>query len=350
MSENTSKTSQGDVTSPKMPPPSDLPPKNKKEGKGAGRQRRNSFSGAAQRKNSSSASVKRSRTDNEDESETEGTEFSQMSIDELIKQNKQLIMSNGKLAKKVGTLSEMVESLSALISKTISQAENTERKLNSRMQEIEMKLANLTARVEDMCRNNVEMQPLEEKQQMNIGSTWSSVVARQPEKVEGRVIRPTQSLPSQQIELTNSVLAENLEREKKKESLIIFGLVEDSNIPVLNQVEKLFEKIGANKSEIEHVRRFRKTSSNLVAPVFIKLKQGSDRYRVIAAAKKLKTESGCKDLYICPDRTECERKLEKQLRERRDMLNREKEQDDSGRHYRWIVRGNEVRRVKQSSQ
>ena len=101
-----------------------------------------------------------------------------------------------------------------------------------------------------------------------------------------------------------------------------------------------------NKAEIEHVRRFRQTKENSVAPVFVRLRQGADRYRVVAAAKRLRNFNGQEGIYICPDRTECERKLEKQLRERRDSLNKEAENDPAGRHHRWIIRGNDLRRVR----
>ncbi|RNA22884.1 hypothetical protein BpHYR1_019299 [Brachionus plicatilis] len=49
------------------------------------------------------------------------------------------------------------------------------------------------------------------------------------------------------------------------------------------------------------------------------------------------------------DRTESERRLEKELRERREVLNKEEGCKNEGRHYRWVIRGNEHRRIKQMS-
>ncbi|RNA20210.1 RNA-directed DNA polymerase from mobile element jockey-like [Brachionus plicatilis] len=149
--------------------------------------------------------------------------------------------------------------------------------------------------------------------------------------------------------MTNSVLAENQARESKKESLVVFGLKQESNIDVAEQVRNLFQAIGVNTNNIEHVRRFRQTNSKSVPPIFIHLKKGVDRNGVLAEAKKLRKTEGYAGVYICPDRTECERRLDKQLNERWEVLNKEEESKNEGRHYRWVIRGNELRRIKQTS-
>ena len=65
----------------------------------------------------------------------------------------------------------------------------------------------------------------------------------------------------------------------------------------------------------------------------MRLSEGSDRYKVIAAAKKLRSLAEFKNVYINPDRTEAERELERQLRQKRDTLNKEEEEKpNEGRH------------------
>ena len=77
--------------------------------------------------------------------------------------------------------------------------------------------------------------------------------------------------------------------------------------------------------------------------IFVRLSEGSDRYKVIAAAKKLRSLAEFKNVYINPDRTEAERELERQLRQKRDTLNKEEEEKpNEGRHCIWYIRGDKL--------
>ena len=68
--------------------------------------------------------------------------------------------------------------------------------------------------------------------------------------------------------------------------------------------------------------------------------------RVVAAARRFKGVGAQKDVFVCPDRTLCERQLDKQLREERDSRNRAIEGTDEGRHFRFVIRDGEVKRLR----
>ena len=68
--------------------------------------------------------------------------------------------------------------------------------------------------------------------------------------------------------------------------------------------------------------------------------------KVVAAAKRLRGLEGHKEVYICPDRTFCERQLEKQLREEREKRNVEIAVSEEGRHYRFVIRDGEVKKFR----
>ena len=78
-------------------------------------------------------------------------------------------------------------------------------------------------------------------------------------------------------------------------------------------------------------------------PIFVRLSEGSYRFKVIAAAKNQRSFAELKNVYINPDRTETERELERQLRKKRDTLNKEdKEKPNEDRHYVWYIRADKL--------
>ena len=127
--------------------------------------------------------------------------------------------------------------------------------------------------------------------------------------------------------------------------MLIFGVNQSSQDAneASKQVEDIFNKIGIEPNVISHSRRFRQIDVSKPAPIFVRLSEGSDMYKVIAAAKKLRSLAEFKNVYINPDRTEAERELERQLRQKRDTLNKEKEEKpNEGRHCISYIRGDKL--------
>ena len=76
-------------------------------------------------------------------------------------------------------------------------------------------------------------------------------------------------------------------------------------------------------------------------PIFVRLSEGADRYKVIvAAAKRLRNSTEFKNVFINP---EAERELERQLRKKRDFHNKEEEEKpNEGRPCIWYIRGDKL--------
>ena len=122
-----------------------------------------------------------------------------------------------------------------------------------------------------------------------------------------------------QSEILNSLFVEKGERERRKNNLLIFGVhksSEDSN-EATKQVESIFSKICIAPRVIAHSRRFRQNDVSKPAPIFVGISEDTDRYKVIVAAKRLRSSTEFKNVFINPDRTEEERELERQLRQKR---------------------------------
>ena len=79
---------------------------------------------------------------------------------------------------------------------------------------------------------------------------------------------------------------------------IIFGVNKSSQdaSEVSLLAEDIFNKIGIEPSIISHSRRFRRVDASKPAPIFVRL------YKVIAAAKKLRSFAEFKNVCINPDR------------------------------------------------
>ena len=80
-------------------------------------------------------------------------------------------------------------------------------------------------------------------------------------------------------------------------------------------VENLFNNIGCEEGIIATARRFRGTDPTKIPPIFVKLKPGVDRFKVVSAARNLRDKSSYQGVYGILDRTEAEREFDKGLRE-----------------------------------
>ena len=120
------------------------------------------------------------------------------------------------------------------------------------------------------------------------GPPWSDIVA--PHSQENNRQRKTEP----EMVVITSVLTEQQENEKKKRNVIIFGLREtrqgansttlNKDKTLSNQVKELFDKISVGGDKFESARRFREKDGN-IALNLVRLKEGTDRIKVVTAAK-----------------------------------------------------------------
>ncbi|CAF1050199.1 unnamed protein product [Brachionus calyciflorus] len=168
-------------------------------------------------------------------------------------------------------------------------------------------------------------------------ASWVSVASRAVARVEGKKVNRT----PQQIEVLNSVVSEQRERERRKRNVIVFGVPMSSKTTPEGQdaddkgfIERAFRAIKADVKKIKNIRRFKANpSSNRPAPILIQLYGDGDRSVILKAAKELRKLTEYCEVYINPDMTEAERILDKKRREDRYNLNQQERNNSSNTRY-----------------
>lgn len=231
-------------------------------------------------------------------------------------------MANDKLIKKIKELTRENRIQSEFIAKLNEKIEQ----MFTRMSEMEKRIGELDSK-EDHPQPSTAQIP------------WSSVVSKWASK-ESREKKP----PEQQIQITNSILKENLERESKKQNLIVLGIKPSESDDKTKQKEedesqlrKIFDKIGIDHKSIKTFWRFKpKPESKNHPPILIKLNENVNRVDVLIASKKLSKINEYKNVFINLDLTVYQRDEEKKLRDERNRLN--KLEADGNQPFRWGIR------------
>lgn len=94
----------------------------------------------------------------------------------------------------------------------------------------------------------------------------------------------------------------------------------------LAKVEKMVSEMGSTAS-VKFVKRLR-SKSNKPGPVLVGLSDSADRNPLLLKAKTLREIGEYKSVYVCPDLTEAQRLEDKELRKRRDELNKNRKEGD----------------------
>ena len=117
----------------------------------------------------------------------------------------------------------------------------------------------------------------------SIAENWVTVVSRSTKNQKNESVP---KLSSNQSEVLNSIFVEKDEKERRKNNLLIFGVIQSSQDAneATKRVETIFNKIDIEPRVIVHSRRFRQTDPSKPAPIFVRLSEGTNRYKVIAAA------------------------------------------------------------------
>jgi hypothetical protein len=216
--------------------------------------------------------------------------------------------------------------------------------LEEKVKFLETKLAAASA-VEDKV-NKVDEQIVQIKDNLGAALThaWSGVVAN-----TSPASRSSAPIPEKQVEVVNTVLSEQRERERRANNVIIFNineLVSSSNEQQTKHDESsvlnLLTKINIDTSKVKFIRRFNKNpnnnnNNNKPAPILVRLESPEIKGKVLFNAKNLINMNEFKGIFINPDLTPAERVLGKQMREERNRLNQIETRNNS--EYRWRIRG-----------
>ena len=137
-----------------------------------------------------------------------------------------------------------------------------------------------------------------------------------------------------EVKITNAILSEQADSDSRKRNVLILGVTESiSNLSTENErkdeihkidkekVEKILDTIGANKSNVVSIVRFKpKTQSNRPPPILIRFEEDIHRNSTLLAAKKLRSTTVYKDVFINADLTEKERIQEREIHEQKKIL------------------------------
>lgn len=168
-------------------------------------------------------------------------------------------------------------------------------------------------------------------------ASWSTVASKNIKKSK------------EQIAVLNAVAIEESNKKRIEKNIIIFGVPESKKSV---QAEILADDTDAvneilsiiDKKEIKpvHIKRIRSKKSP--GPIIIELSDAKDKLPILTAAKKLRSIEEYKSIYINPDLTDAERKLDFDLRTQRNKLNEEIK--GKNEQFRYGIRNNAVVKVK----
>lgn len=158
----------------------------------------------------------------------------------------------------------------------------------------------------------------------------------------------------EQMNVMNAVAADIKEREKRESNLIVFGIKKSDKKEAPGRrdddkksLEEVFDRIEADKSKIKSFYRIvsKKKDSH---PLVVVLQSPADRFPILKAAKKLKTDNINDRIFINPDLCVAERELVKNLRKQCKEKNLELQQKGI-KDYFYGIRDNMLSKLKARS-
>jgi hypothetical protein len=168
-------------------------------------------------------------------------------------------------------------------------------------------------------RKNVEVawkQALEKKE-VDIKKSFEDIVKEEQEKSRAeREAGVRQGGERREIRME---VHEELEREKRKDKLVIMGVPEEGEDGGGTDIVKDVVSGLMNEVQVEFVvlgRIGKKgTAPNVSRPVRIRVEDGNHRRRLLAKAKELRNMEGMDKIYIVPDLTKMQQDADRKLRE-----------------------------------
>ena len=135
------------------------------------------------------------------------------------------------------------------------------------------------------------------------------------------------------------------DKEDRNKNVIIYGVDESENEKLLEKVSRVLEKIDEKPFVRDCVRvGVKKPNQTLPRPIKFSLNNSEHVAQVLRSAKQLRTKSGFKSVYICPDRTVEERKAYKRLLEQ--LRDKRKSEPDKNH----VIRNNRIASFEKNSE
>ena len=183
------------------------------------------------------------------------------------------------------------------------------------------------------------------------------------------VLTGNKNINEAEVVMLTKVSRKAKQHENIQKNIVISGLPECTSSEVKERIEsdraavnKLVEMLDVDKSKAKKIRRLRATrkgeqTSARPGVVIVEFDSSEDQVMALSNTKHLKKSEDFKIVFVNKDRMTAERIFEKQLRTKRDSLNRKLEETQSvngidrkygvyeGRHFFWAIRGDSIKRV-----
>ena len=114
------------------------------------------------------------------------------------------------------------------------------------------------------------------------------------------------------VKRVGEAVKQMVDRDERGRNVIIFGVSEDTKQPLETRVGEVLQQIG-QKPRIIDCCRLGQEKEGAVRPVKITLSSSDVVTELLRNSKLLKDAEGCRQIFICPDRTVEQRKVQKGL-------------------------------------
>jgi hypothetical protein len=159
--------------------------------------------------------------------------------------------------------------------------------------------------------------------------------------------------PTEQLVATNVAINELDERKRRAKNVIIYGVTESTNETIEmkqkddeSKINEIFISIDQENVKPKFFRRLRSKTSGKPGPILVELAEDNLRNKILASAKKLRSNEEQKSIYISPDLTEAQRLQDFNLRAERNKMNAQRKPDDP---FWFGIRGNQIVKFKKKS-
>lgn len=225
------------------------------------------------------------------------------------------VESAAELKKKQESMEKELEKMGGQMAEMQAKLDEDNRKLKERMDGLEAEMTGMKNEIRDAGREVKErvMEKVSTDRQVNGEGGRAGEESREAGNEGWRVMNRTK-----ERELQMQVV-ETMEREKRKNNIIIMGLSEEMNEKETE--EFIGEMLGVilETEEVElkvHGRIGKKQDGDKKRPVKVEIKDATVRRRIIQKASNLKKETKYEKTYISPDLTRKQQEEDKALRDK----------------------------------
>ncbi|RNA34349.1 hypothetical protein BpHYR1_002845, partial [Brachionus plicatilis] len=130
--------------------------------------------------------------------------------------------------------------------------------------------------------------------------------------------------PESTMVMIANVRKELSETERIQNNVVISGAgYSESEDTDKERVNEVLEVLNLDRDQVKYQRRIKSANGSPLDKIVVTFKETKFKQQAISKSKDLKDRTGFEQVYVNPDKTQCERVLERNLREERNRRNQE---------------------------